>query len=111
MPCRYPECELATQGGDLLRRALREDGCWLRMAARPARATRRAASAASGLPAGRGSAGRYVRALTGLDMLICLLTELRWEFLQFRGHVASCWLESPVMVEQEEPGRDLAGLV
>jgi hypothetical protein len=52
------------QGRDLPRRALREDGCWRRMAARPARATRRAASAASGPPAGRGSGGRHVRALT-----------------------------------------------
>jgi hypothetical protein len=34
-------------------------------------------SAASGLPAGRGSGGRHVRALTGLDMLICLFSELR----------------------------------
>src|SRR5215472_16199089 len=55
-------------------------------------------------------------ALTGADQRecdarSCLLTELRWEFLQFRGHAASCWLESPVMVEQEDPGRDLAGLV
>ena len=58
-------------GRDLPRCALGEDGCWRRMAARPARATRRVASAASGPPAGRGSGGRHVRALTRLGMLIC----------------------------------------
>src|SRR5580693_5551551 len=33
-------------------------------------------SAASGLPAGRGSGGRHVRALTGLDMLICRIADV-----------------------------------
>jgi hypothetical protein len=49
------------QGRELPCRALREDGCWPRMAARPVRVTRRAASAACGPPAGRGSGGRYAR--------------------------------------------------
>jgi hypothetical protein len=48
----------------------REDGCWLRMAARPTRATRRAASALSGPSAGRGVAIAMFGP-TGLDMLIC----------------------------------------
>src|SRR5205807_7267064 len=68
---RCPDCELATPRQRPSAPFLREDRCWQRMAARPARATRRAAPAPSGPPAGRGSDGRHVRALTGLDMLIC----------------------------------------
>ena len=51
-----------SQGG----RMLTADGC-----ASSSRATRRAAPAASGPPAGRGNGRRHVRALTGLGMLIC----------------------------------------
>jgi hypothetical protein len=59
MPRRCPECARHTKTETS--RALREGRCWRRMAARPARATRRAAPAASGPPAGRGSGGRHVR--------------------------------------------------
>jgi hypothetical protein len=59
---RCPEGELAAprQGPSVPRP--REGGFWRQMAARPARATRRAASATSGFPAGRGSGSRHVRA-------------------------------------------------
>ena len=61
MPRRCPECKLAAprQRPSALRP--REDGFWRQMAARPPRATRRAASAASGPRRAEGSGGRHVR--------------------------------------------------
>jgi len=56
MPRRCPDVSSPPgpgQGPSVLRP--REDGCWLRMAARPAQVIRRAASALSGPSAGRGS--------------------------------------------------------
>jgi len=54
MPRRCPKCKLAAPRQKLSVPRPREDRFWRRMAGRPARATRRAAPALSGPPAGRG---------------------------------------------------------
>ena len=62
-PPRSPTLTLAARAGFVRVLRPREDGCWQRMAARPTRAIRRAASALSGAQRAEGSGGRHVRAL------------------------------------------------
>jgi hypothetical protein len=61
MPRRCSDCKLAAPRQRPSAPRPREDGFWRRMAARPPRATRRAASAPSGPRRAEGSGGRHVR--------------------------------------------------
>jgi hypothetical protein len=71
MPRRCPECKLAAPRQRPSAPRPREDGFWRQMAARPPRATRRAASAPSGSPASWGSGGRHVRTCWFVHAHLC----------------------------------------